>query len=114
MAREQESQQSAKWSVAYTKAAAKDIRRLREPIVSHVRLAIDKVSENPLPFTEGGYGKPLGNKRNHNLTGLFKVKLRGDGVRVVYRLERTEREMIVIVVSVRDDNTVYDEAAKRI
>lgn len=104
----------AKWKVLYTKAAAKDIKRLREPIISHVRAAVDKVSESPLPFTEGGYGKPLGNKRNHNLTGLLKVKLRGDGIRIVYRLERTEREMIVIVVSVRDDNAVYEEAARRI
>lgn len=76
--------------------------------------ALEKVSTNPLPVTEGGYGKPLGNKRRHNLTGLFKVKLRGDGIRIVYRLERAEHEMTIIVVSVRGDNAVYEEAAKRI
>ena len=66
------------------------------------------------PFTEGGYGKPLGHKRDGNLTGYLKVKLRGEGLRVVYRLERTVHSMTVVVVSVRDDNTVYKEAARRI
>ncbi|KFI93219.1 Cytotoxic translational repressor of toxin-antitoxin stability system [Bifidobacterium saguini DSM 23967] len=102
------------WHVEYTRAAAKDIRRLHEPVKSHVYQALAKVSSNPLPFTEGGYGKPLGNKAGNNLTGLLKVKLRGDGIRIVYRLERVEQTMLVIVVSVRDDNAVYDEAARRI
>lgn len=102
------------WKVVYGKDAQKDLKRLREPIISHVYAAIKKVRTNPLPFTEGGYGKPLGNKRSHNLTGLLKVKLRGDGIRIVYRLERSDREMFVIVISVRDDNAVYEEAAKRI
>lgn len=42
------------------------------------------------------------------------MKLRGDGIRIVYRLERTKHEMIVVIISIRDDNTVYTEAAKRI
>ena len=102
------------WNIEYIKAAQKDIRKLREPAKSHVYEALLKVRQNPLPFTEGGYGKPLGNKLGNNLTGLLKVKLRGDGIRVVYRLERSEQSMTVIVVSVRDDNAVYDEAAKRL
>lgn len=102
------------WKILYIKEAKKDLKKLREPILSHVRTAIEKVSQNPLPFTEGGYGKPLGNKHGSNLTGLFKVKLRGDGIRIVYRLERTEHEMTVVIISVRDDNAVYSEAAKRI
>jgi len=103
-----------KWEVRYTKASRKDIRRLREPVVSHVYAAIEKVSLNPLPMTEGGYGRPLGNKHGSNLTGLLKIKLRGDGVRVVYRLERSEHAMTIVIVSVRDNDAVYREAAKRI
>ncbi|WP_346427461.1 type II toxin-antitoxin system RelE/ParE family toxin [Bifidobacterium sp. SO4] len=90
------------------------MERLREPAKSHVRTMLVKVAENPLPFTEGGYGKPLGHKRDGNLTGYLKVKLRGDGLRVVYRLERTAGSMVVIIVSVRDDGTVYKEAVRRI
>lgn len=64
--------------------------------------------------SEGGYGKPLGHRRDGNLTGYLKIKLRGDGLRVVYRLERAGRVMTVVVVSVRDDDAVYREAARRI
>lgn len=102
------------WRIEYTKAAAKDVAGLREPAKSHVKAMLDKVAENPLPFTEGGYGKPLGHKRDGNLTGYLKVKLKGDGLRVVYRLERAEHAMTVVVVSVRDDNAVYREASRRI
>lgn len=105
---------SSNWKILYIKEAKKDLKKLREPILSHVRTAIEKVSQNPLPFTEGGYGKPLGNKHGSNLTGLFKVKLRSDGIRIVYRLERTEHEITIVIISVRDDNAVYSEAAKRI
>lgn len=102
------------WIVSFTDDAQKDIDRLREPVKSHVYKMLNRVSENPLPFTEGGYGKPLGHKRDGNLTGYLKVKLRGDGIRAVYRLERTETTMVIIVVSVRDDNAVYREAMRRI
>lgn len=67
------------WNIEFTKEAQKDIRKLREPSKSHVNEAINKVAQNPLPFTEGGYGKPLGHKRDGNLTGYLKVKLRGGG-----------------------------------
>lgn len=106
--------ESSKWSVVFTKYAAKDLKKLREPVLSHVHVALEKVSANPLPITEGGYGKPLGNRRSYDLTGLLKVKLRSDGVRIVYRLERVDREMIVIVIGIRDDDAVYKEAARRI
>ena len=58
------------WNIEFTKEAQKDIRKLREPSKSHVNEAINKVAQNPLPFTEGGYGKPLGHKRDGNLTGF--------------------------------------------
>lgn len=102
------------WILDFTKDAKKDIAKLREPIKSHVFLALRKVAQNPLPFTEGGYGKPLGNKRGNNLTGCFKVKLKDDGIRVVYRLARVEGVMQVIIVSVRDDEAVYKEAVRRL
>ncbi|MBT1161459.1 type II toxin-antitoxin system RelE/ParE family toxin [Bifidobacterium sp. SO1] len=102
------------WTVEFTKDACKDTGKLREPTKSHVYLALDKVSRNPLPFTEGGYGKPLGNKRGDNLTGCFKIKLKGDGIRVIYRLERAESVMRVIIVSVRDEAAVYKEAVRRL
>ncbi|NEG69738.1 type II toxin-antitoxin system RelE family toxin [Bifidobacterium choloepi] len=102
------------WDVRYTREAQKDIAKLREPAKSHVHVMLERVRQNPLPATEGGYGKPLGHKRDGNLTGYCNVKLKGDGLRVVYRLERRDHEMVVVVVSVRDDNVVYREAVRRI
>ena len=74
---------------------------------------IQKVQQNPLPSNEGGYGKPLGKKRSRNLTNCLKIKLLREGLRVIYKLERTETRMLVIVVGVRADEEVYDIAVSR-
>ena len=103
----------SRWAVTYLDQAVDDLKRIKEPRASHARKAIDKAAENPLPFTEGGYGRPLGNKRGQNLTGLLKLKLRGDGIRVVYALERDEHLMRILVISVRDNMQVYEIAARR-
>lgn len=103
-----------RWAVKITAEARKDIVSLGNPHAGHVKKALMKVSTNPLPSNEGGYGKPLGNKNGVNLTGLYKAKLREDGIRIVYRLERSENEMIVLVVGIRDDSHLYKEAARRI
>ena len=72
------------------------------------------MSANPLPASEGGYGKPLGNKGGNNLTTLLKIKLRGPGIRVVYELVRTETSMLIVVVGAREDDEVYEIASKRV
>lgn len=74
---------------------------------------IQKVSQNPLPTFEGGYGKPLGNKGGTNLTSLLKIKFRNSGIRVVYKIERTGSVMKIIIISARADGQVYKEAEKR-
>ena len=102
------------WSITYHKAVLKDVEKLDGSRKAQVVKAIQKVSQNPLPFTEGGYGKPLGNKENVHLTGCLKIKLKKSGLRVVYRLVRTELEMNIIVISVRSDNEVYERAEKRV
>ncbi len=69
--------------------------------------------QNPLPAEEGGYGKPLGSKRGINLTNFMKIKFRDLGIRVVYKVERVDEVMKIIVVSAGTDEQVYKEAAKR-
>lgn len=83
-----------KWTLKYLPEAAKDFKNLAGNQRIMVAKAIDKVLENPLPVQEGGYGKPLGNKHGNDLSGLLKIKLRGAGIRVVYKLIRTESEML--------------------
>ena len=101
------------WIVAYLPEAEQDILALARNQQVIVNKAIKKVRQNPLPQSEGGYGKPLGHKHGLNLTNFSKIKLRGAGIRIVYKLVRTEKQMLVVVVGVREDEEVYEIAAKR-
>ena len=102
------------WAIEYTKEAESDLESLDHSQQLQVLKAIDKVSENPLPNSEGGYGKPLGNHMSANLTGYLKIKLSKLGLRVVYGLVRDKNMMRIIIISVRDDDAVYKMAKKRI
>ncbi|MDD3338067.1 MAG: type II toxin-antitoxin system RelE/ParE family toxin [Lachnospiraceae bacterium] len=102
------------WNVNYLPEALEDLRRLDGSQRILIRKAIQKVCQNPLPETEGGYGKLLGNKNNTNLSGFLKVKLRGAGLRIVYQLIRRDDDMLVIVIGAREDEEVYEIASKRI
>ena len=50
------------WKIKYHPDAEKDLKKLDDSVKKIVLKGIIKVSENPLPKNEGGYGKPLGNK----------------------------------------------------
>lgn len=102
------------WSIEYTKEAEADLKNLDHSQQLQVLKAIDIVSENPLPDSEGGYGKPLGNRMSVNLTGYLKIKLLKLGLRVVYGLVRDKNMMRIIIISVRDDDMVYKMVKKRI
>jgi len=101
------------WKLEYLPEAAEDMEKLNKSIYPQVIKGIRKVLGNPLPQTQGGYGKPLGNKGGNDLTGLYKIKFRSIGIRVVYALKEVDGLMTVVVVSLRSDNQVYDMAAKR-
>ena len=80
--------------------------------------AIEKVRTNPFPSSgdaqgRRGCGKPLGNKMGYDLTGLLKIKLRDDGILVVYKLEEVDGVMKVVVIGMRSDAEVYRLAASR-
>lgn len=100
-----------KYLVKYSQEADHDLSKLDGSKRIRVLKAIQKVSENPEPNTEGGYGKPLGNKGNRNLTGLLKIKV--DDIRIVYTLQKIKGVMYVIVIAAREDSEVYDIADKR-
>lgn len=102
------------WIVEYTKEARHDLKSLDRTQQLQVLKSIEKVSKNPLPNTEGGYGKPLGNYMSGKLSGYLKIKLLRFGLRVVYALERKENVMKIIIISIRDDETVYKMAQERI
>ena len=98
----------------YSDEAQKDLNTFNKFQIEQITKAIRKVVKNPLPQNEGGFGKPLGNKFNNNLTGLCKIVLKKLGIRVVYQLIRINGIMEIIVIAARADEEVYDIAAKRI
>lgn len=101
------------WCIEFLEEAEKDLKKLDHSTQIQVLKGIQKVSQNPVPAEEGGYGKPLGNKSGTNLTNLMKIKFRDIGIRVVYKVERVNGVMKIIVISARTDEQVYKEAAKR-
>ncbi len=103
------------WAIKYHPLAKEELAKLDGSIRKIVLKGIIKVSANPKPQSEGGFGKPLGNKNGNNLTGLLKIKYRDIGIRVVYKLLEDEKthEMYILVISVRADNEVYDLAGRR-
>lgn len=102
------------WAIQYTAAAKEDLKELDGSTRCAVVRSIKKVSKNPLPYTEGGYGKPLGHNAGSNLTGCLKIKLKRYGIRIVYQLKRTERGMEILIIGARAESEVYIEAEKRI
>ena len=102
------------WTVEYTKEAQHDLDHLDRSQQLQVLKAIEKVSANPLPASEGGFGKPLGNHATSKLAGYQKIKIQKFGLRIVYTIVREATLMRVIIISIRDDETVYQLAQKRI
>lgn len=102
------------WKLEFIPEARKDLRKLDVSQRQRVIKAIDKTLKNPLPRSEGGYGIELGNKGGVNLTNCLEIKLRGAGLRAIYKLIRTDTEMLVIIVDVREDEKVYTDAEERI
>lgn len=101
------------YQINFIPEALTDMKKLDHSVRPQVMKGIQKVSQNPVSIYQGGYGKPLGNKDGTNLAGLFKIKFRSIGIRVVYSVEEKEGVMTIIIVSVRADNQVYQEASKR-
>ena len=101
------------WKIEYIKEAQRDLLKL-DPYNRRIILkAIEKTAERPLPPPDG-IDKPLGHHASSNLTGYYKIKLRDLGYRVVYGLVREKEVMKVIVISIRDEEAVYQEAERRI
>ena len=101
------------WTIVYTDAAKKDKDALDPSARKQVYKALRKVSLNPLPKSEGGYGSPLGNKQGSNLAGFLKIKLLRLGIRIVYKLHREDNIMRIIVIAARADGEAYEIAAQR-
>jgi len=102
------------YQIDYSPEATIDLNGFNPAQKRQIGIQIKKFAENPLPKNEGGHGNPLGNKHGMNLTGLCKIVLKKMGVRIVYKLVRTDKAMKIIVIAARKDEEVYKIADKRI
>lgn len=101
-------------NVTAIEEAVKDFQGLDGSVKAVILKAIKKVSTNPKPNTEGGYGKPLGHHSSADLSGYLKIKIKSIGYRVVYKYIRDNDGMRIIIISIRDEEKVYQEAEQRI
>jgi mRNA interferase RelE/StbE len=102
-----------RFTVDYSEEAQEDLEKLDNSQRKIIRKLVDRVSQNPLPKNEGGYGEALGKKRGRDLTGFCKIKLLKLGIRVVYKIIREGNTMRIIVIAARADDEVYDIAFER-
>ena len=102
------------WEYRLIPEAVKDLKKLDGSQRKQVIKALDKLMTNPLPKSQGGYGSPFGNKNGVDLTGFLKIKLRGSGLRIVYKLVRIEGVAYVIIIGARAEAEVYEAAKRRI
>lgn len=102
------------FEIKYHHEAVKDLQKLDGSQRKLVLKAILKVATNPYPKNEGGFGKPLGNKSSNNLKNYLEIKLRKEGIRVIYSIVREKNNMYIIVIGARSDDEVYNIASKRI
>lgn len=63
------------WEIVFHEEAIEDLKKLDASLRKEVLKGIQKVSQNPLPNTEGGYGKPLRNDSITKLAGCYKIKV---------------------------------------
>ena len=101
-------------NVTAIEEAVRDFQDLDGSVKLTVLKAIKKVSTNPKPNTEGGYGKPLGHHSSSDLSGYLKIKIKSIGYRIVYKYIRDNDGMHIIIISIRDEEKVYKEAESRI
>ena len=99
------------WVVHYLPEAQQDLKRLDHSVLPKILKGINKVAENPV--YPDGYGKPLGHLAGVDLAGLYKIKFKKSGLRVVYGLEIRDGVMTIIIISAPADNAVYEEAGKQ-
>ena len=99
------------WEIRFLPEAEDDLASLIQSDRPEVLRGIRKVGQNP--GYPDGYGKPLGKFPGSKLAGLYKIKFKKAGLRVVYALQRMEERMVVVIISARADDFVYYEAEKR-
>jgi mRNA interferase RelE/StbE len=95
--------------IQFIPEAVKDYKLLDGNIKKMINDKIDRLKENPY------LGESLGNKNNIDLTGYYKIYFFKKTYRIVYRIVKTEIEIIEIWgIGKRDKMEIYKNIEKRI
>ncbi len=89
-----------RFEVRLHKSAQKEYARLDNTVVQIVDKALEE-----LGIRADEIGKPLGKKRNINLTGRKEIKLRDAGIRIVFTVTKQYVQVLQIVVVLAEDRT---------
>jgi len=95
------------YEIKYHPLVESDLKQLNNSIRLEVFKKLKKIQQTP------EIGKPLGNKNNMNLTGLFKVYVAKKQVRIVYEIIENILVVKVIAIGKRESMEVYKQAEER-
>lgn len=101
-----------KFDVRLDPDALKEYEKLDGSVIKIVNKAIDE-----LEYRADEVGKVLENKRNMKLHGCKEIKLRGPGIRIVFRITNEVVEVLrvvyILVIERRSNDFVFKIASKR-
>ncbi|MGB3962736.1 MAG: type II toxin-antitoxin system RelE/ParE family toxin [Sulfurimonas sp.] len=95
------------YEIKYHPLVEADLKELNHSVRLEVFKKLKKIQQTP------EIGKPLGNKNNMNLTGLFKVYVAKKQVRIVYEIIENILVVKVIAIGKRESMEVYKQADER-
>lgn len=95
------------YEIKYHPLVESDLKQLNNSVRLEVFKKLKKIQQTP------ELGKPLGNKNNMNLTGLFKVYVAKKQVRIVYEIIDNLLVVKVIAIGKRESMEVYKQAGER-
>lgn len=94
---------SAEYGVEWDPKALKELRKLDGAVrLQFLRKLQERQSHPRVP------GDTL-----HGLKDCYKIKLRGAGYRLVYRVEDERIVILVLAIGKRERSSVYEQAGKR-
>ena len=92
-----------KYGLKFLPTALKEWKKLDSTIQSQLKKKLKERLQNPhVPAS-----------RLHGFENHYKIKLRASGYRLVYEILESEIVVLVVAVSKRDKNLVYQKASKR-
>lgn len=96
------------YSLKWKTEAEEEFRRLDKAIQQQAFAQFKKLANSP------ELGKPLGDKAGIDLTGYRKLYFFQKKYRILYELDRKNKEVTIYAVGKREDMKVYQELARRL